>query len=184
MREMPPWPADPNGSLKFRNDARLSQREIDTLVAWVNAGALKERYPSAGGTCVQGWQHPKGRAPDLVISLPEVQVPAKGEIPYLRYIVKVRFSVDRWIVALQIRPGNRAIVHHMAITELAFAEGVTPADLDKLAMVARQLGLSRRTIATRPAVTASANPAVYDMLGVLHAGYDFRNVPEMTAPSS
>ena len=41
LREMPPWPADPNGSLKFRNDARLSQRDIDTLVAWVNAGAPK-----------------------------------------------------------------------------------------------------------------------------------------------
>ena len=39
LREMPPWPADPNGSLKFRNDARLSRRDIDTLVAWVNAGA-------------------------------------------------------------------------------------------------------------------------------------------------
>src|SRR6266852_1713322 len=41
LREMPPWPADPNGSLKFRNDARLSRQEIDTLVAWVNAGAPK-----------------------------------------------------------------------------------------------------------------------------------------------
>src|SRR5580704_10323837 len=40
-REMPPWPADPNARLKFRNDARLNQRDIDTLVAWVNAGAPK-----------------------------------------------------------------------------------------------------------------------------------------------
>src|ERR1700733_8174573 len=38
-REMPPWPADPNESVKFRNDARLRQQDIDTLVAWVNAGA-------------------------------------------------------------------------------------------------------------------------------------------------
>src|ERR1700722_6191238 len=37
-REMPPWPADPAKSLKFRNDPRLTQQEIDTLVAWVNAG--------------------------------------------------------------------------------------------------------------------------------------------------
>src|SRR5436305_14581748 len=31
-REMPPWPADPAKSLRFRNDARLSQHEIDTIV--------------------------------------------------------------------------------------------------------------------------------------------------------
>src|SRR5579862_6613917 len=38
-REMPPWPADPNGSVKFRNDLRLSERDINTLVAWVDGGA-------------------------------------------------------------------------------------------------------------------------------------------------
>ena len=40
-RQMPPWPADPAKSVKFRNDARLSQEDIDTIVAWVNAGAPK-----------------------------------------------------------------------------------------------------------------------------------------------
>ena len=172
--EMPPWPADPNGSLKFRNDARLSQREIDTLVAWVNAGAPRgnDSGPPSAPT-VQGWQHPEGRAPDFVITLPEFQVPATGEIPYLRYLVKVPFPEDRWIVGLQVRPGNRAIVHHMAITELALADGVTPADLDTLAMVARQFGLSSRSIATQPAVAVPAYPTVYDMLGVYTPGTTF-----------
>jgi mono/diheme cytochrome c family protein len=38
-REMPPWPADPNSGVKFRNEARLSRKEIDTLAAWVDTGA-------------------------------------------------------------------------------------------------------------------------------------------------
>jgi len=174
-REMPPWPADPNGSVKFRNDARLSQQEIDTLVAWVNAGAPRGNdsdLPPAP-TIAQGWLHPKGLAPDLVITLPEFQVPATGEIPYLRYLVKVPFPEDKWVVGLQVRPGNRAIVHHMAITELALADGVTPADLDTLAMVARQFGFSSRSIATQPAVAVPAYPAVYDMLGVYTPGTTF-----------
>src|SRR5262245_66554947 len=37
-KKMPPWFADPRFGL-FRNDASLSQREIDTIVAWVDAGA-------------------------------------------------------------------------------------------------------------------------------------------------
>ena len=100
-------------------------------------------------------------------------MPATGEIPYLRYLVKVPFPEDKWVVGLQVRPGNRAIVHHMAITELALADGVKPADLDTLAMVARQFGLSSRSIATQPAVAVPAYPTVYDMLGVYTPGTTF-----------
>src|SRR6266853_5348564 len=38
-REMPPWYANPDASLKFRNDRRLSPAEIETIVNWVDAGA-------------------------------------------------------------------------------------------------------------------------------------------------
>src|SRR5579864_3243158 len=39
-KEMPPWSADaPMGT--FKNDPRLSQKEIDTIVAWVDSGAAR-----------------------------------------------------------------------------------------------------------------------------------------------
>src|SRR5436309_352466 len=37
-RQMPPWGADPAYGT-FKNDPHLSQNEIDTIVAWVDAGA-------------------------------------------------------------------------------------------------------------------------------------------------
>src|SRR5918996_749035 len=37
-RVMPPWHADRRYG-KFRNDTSLAQREIDTIVNWVSAGA-------------------------------------------------------------------------------------------------------------------------------------------------
>src|SRR5262249_388607 len=41
-REMPPWYADPHTStLKFSNDRRLSQKEIETIVSSGEAGAPK-----------------------------------------------------------------------------------------------------------------------------------------------
>jgi hypothetical protein len=125
-REMPPWPADPDRSVKFRNDARLSQQDIDTLVAWVNAGAPKGNDADLPPMpkFEDGWMHPQGLKPDLVLSLPgDVHVPASGEIPYVRLMVKVPFSGDRWVVASQTRPSNPRLVHHMAITEIALAEG-------------------------------------------------------------
>jgi hypothetical protein len=175
LREMPPWPADPTRSVKFRNDARLSQKDIDTLVAWVNAGGPKGNDADLPPMpkFEQGWLHPKGLAPDLVISLPgEVQAPAKGVIPYMRYLAKVPFSDDKWVVASQTRPGNSALVHHMAITELALDDGVTPAELDKFEIAARQLGMPKLR-ATRSAVAAPGNPAVFDMLGIYTPGTTF-----------
>ena len=182
-REMPPWPADPKGSLKFRNDPSLSQQEIDTLVAWVNAGAPKGNdadLPPLPKTS-QGWQHPQGLAPDLVIPLREFHLPAKGEIPYVRYLAKVPFPEDKWIVGLQVRPGNRALVHHMAITEVVLNEGVTPDKLDELARVARQLGFPSNAIEPRPAVADPANPGAYDMLAVYTPGTTFETYGEGSA---
>jgi hypothetical protein len=172
QRAMPPWPVDPNGSVKLRNDPRLTQREIDTLVAWVDAGTPKGNdadVPSPPGLA-QGWLHPKGLAPDLVITLPQSQLPAELEIPYLRYLVKVPVSEDKWVVAMQVLPGNSAVVHHMAISEIALAEGVTPENIDKLNKVARTLGFPNGLNTSSFAVTAPGNPAVYDMLGVYTPG--------------
>src|SRR5215211_4299002 len=38
-REMPPWGADMSQTLPMRNDISLSQKEIDTIAAWVYGGA-------------------------------------------------------------------------------------------------------------------------------------------------
>jgi mono/diheme cytochrome c family protein len=176
LREMPPWPADPNGSLKFRNDTRLSQQDINTLVAWVNAGALKGNDGDLPPVPQQpqGWLHPRGLAPDAVISMPgDFQLPATGEIPYVRFLVKIPFSEDKWVVATQVHPGNGAVVHHMAITEVMLANGARPADLEAFGMLARQLGISNASTLTEPAVTTPSNHAVFDMLGVYTPGTTF-----------
>src|SRR3954462_15297169 len=39
-RVMPPWGADPAHGT-FKNDPRLTEKEIDTIAAWVDGGALK-----------------------------------------------------------------------------------------------------------------------------------------------
>jgi hypothetical protein len=174
-REMPPWPADPNGSVKFRNDPRLSEEEIETLSNWVKAGAPKgndAELPPAP-TFAEGWLHPKGLAPDAVITLPEFEVRAPGDIPYLRYLVKVPFPTDKWVVAIQVRPGNPALVHHMAFTELAFPKSVTPGNLTQLTAFVRQQGLPESALGIQPAVAVPGNSKVYDMLGVYTPGTTF-----------
>jgi mono/diheme cytochrome c family protein len=175
-RRMPPWPADPTHSLKFRNDAQLTQAELDTVVAWVDAGTpqgnaadLQPEPPAASG-----WQHPQGLKPDAVLRLPEVALAAHGEIPYVLQRVKVPLPKDAWIVAMQVRPGNNALVHHMGITEVSVADGVSPEDLDALAKVGGEIGIGGDVLANmQPAVADPRNPGTYDMLGVYTPGTTF-----------
>jgi hypothetical protein len=113
-REMPPWPADPRYGRKFKNDRRLTQPDIDTIVRWVDTGAPKGRdadmpppppFPT-------GWGHPKGIEPDYVIDAPPVDIPADGEVPMLNRYAAVPFAEDKFAEALDVAPGNRAVVHH------------------------------------------------------------------------
>ena len=175
-RAMPPWPADPNRSLKFRNDARLTEAEVAAVVAWIDAGTPKgddADLPSARHLAGQ-WLDPRGRAPDAVVSLPEVRVQATGEIPYIQQLIKVPFGEDKWIVAMQLRPGNRNLLHHMGITEVQLPEGLEAAQINEFAAAARQLGFPEGSIAsTQPAVLDPANANAYDMLGVYTPGATF-----------
>jgi hypothetical protein len=173
---MPPWPADPAHSLKFRNDARLSERDVATVVAWVDAGAPKgegDDLPATAATAGQ-WLNPAGRAPDAVISLPVIHVEATGEVPYVRQLVKVPVAEDKWIVAMQLLPGNRNLLHHMGITEVALPEGMGPAQFNEFAAIARKYGIPDGSAAnTPPAVVDPTNSGVYDMLGVYTPGSTF-----------
>jgi mono/diheme cytochrome c family protein len=183
-RQMPPWPADSEHSLKFRNDARLSRRDIDTLIAWVDSGTARgsDADLPAMPTYPQGWLHPKGLAPDAVVALPEFSVRATGEVPYIQRLIKVPYAQDKWIIAMQVRPGNPALLHHMGITEITLPVAIRPEDLQAFAAVASQLGIPNGALDTaRAAVTDPANPEAYDMLGVYTPGTSFESYPEGSA---
>jgi len=183
-RQMPPWPVDSAHSLPFRNDPRLSQAEIDTLVAWVDAGAPKGNDadlappPHFAG----GWLEPSGRAPDAVVTLPQYTVAANGTVPYIQRLIKVPYDGDRWISALQVRPGNPALLHHMGITEVELPQGLTPESMQGFDAVARQIGApSGKLQIQTPAVRDPTNPGAYDMFAVYTPGTTFETYGEGNA---
>ena len=113
-REMPPWHADPSHG-EFANDRSLTRREIDTIAAWVDSGA-KQGNPAdlpAAPNYVEGWSIGK---PDVVLTMPqEVSIAASGPDEYQYFAVPTRFTEDRYIQAVEVRPGNRKVVHHLVV---------------------------------------------------------------------
>jgi hypothetical protein len=111
-KRMPPWHADPAVG-HWRNDRTLKPKDVETLISWVDSGAKpgnKKDAPSAIAW-TEGWNIAK---PDQVFSMPkEFEVPAEGTVDYVRFVVPMNFTEDKWVKAVEVRPGNRAVVHHV-----------------------------------------------------------------------
>jgi hypothetical protein len=114
LKKMPPWFAEPGYSL-FSNDRSLTKDEIDTLAQWVDAGApegnLKDRPAPRHFTA--GWNIEQ---PDAVIGMPQpLPIPAAGEVEYQYILLPTRFTEDKWVQMAELRPANRAVVHHAVV---------------------------------------------------------------------
>jgi hypothetical protein len=110
-RKMPPWFADPCCG-HFANDPSLSNDQIQVLAAWTAAHA-PEGNPSDAPppkSWSAGWNID---SPDLVLPMPAAKrLPATGDVPYQYIVLPTGFKEDRWVRMSEIRPGNRAVVHH------------------------------------------------------------------------
>ncbi|TMQ05014.1 MAG: redoxin domain-containing protein [Deltaproteobacteria bacterium] len=86
--------------------------EIDTIAAWVDAGTPtgKAVAPAAPGRSAPGWAIGK---PDLILSMPRpYSVPASGVVQYQYYTLLEYTGDERWVEAIEVRPGVRSVVHH------------------------------------------------------------------------
>jgi mono/diheme cytochrome c family protein len=111
-RKMPPWFADPKYG-HFSNDRRLTEAQINTLVAWVDAGAPEGDAKDKPAPLK--WQDGWNIRPDVVLQMARpFTVPAKGTLQYAYIVIPTGFTKDTWVTAGEIRPGARSVVHHMS----------------------------------------------------------------------
>ena len=112
--KMPPWYADPSIG-HFANDPSLTAQELQTLVAWVDAGAPEGNAKNAPAPrqFTEGWNIGK---PDVVYRMPQAyKIPSEGIVEYTYVIIPSGFTEDRWIQAAEYRPDKRALTHHAAV---------------------------------------------------------------------
>jgi len=113
-RIMPPWLPAP-GEFKFVGELRLSEEQIALFKRWAEAGApqgdLRDLPPEPKFT--PGWQLGK---PDLILHARKpYSLAASGTDNYWNFIFPTDFPDVRWVKAIEIRPGEKRVVHHANI---------------------------------------------------------------------
>lgn len=111
---MPPWHATQSHGT-FENDRRLSDRDKDVLIRWADGGAPKgdQKDLPPAPTFAEGWEI---GTPDAVISMPrEFEVKESGTIAYQFFEAPTNFTEDKWVQAIEVRPGARSVVHHVLV---------------------------------------------------------------------
>ena len=111
-RFMPPWlPSAP----RFQHELKLTAAEIAMLGAWAAAGAPEG---DAGATpkppvFSDAWTLGK---PDLETAMPTAfAIPADGPDLYQCFVIPAPTKENHWVRALDIRPGNSKVVHHVIL---------------------------------------------------------------------
>ncbi|HEX4986417.1 MAG TPA: redoxin family protein [Burkholderiales bacterium] len=111
-QRMPPWHADPHyGS--FVGARAMSDHDVKDLVHWIEAGAPRGGGPDPLAQLDNSWSEWTLGKPDLIVEVPAYKVPANGMVSYQYPRVDNPLDHDVWIRAVEILPGNRAVVHHV-----------------------------------------------------------------------
>jgi len=122
-RVMPPYYYDTDiGIQELQHDWRLSQEDINTVVAWVDQGAPlgdpADMPPPADLHATDDWSlAAEFGPPDLLAPSSPIDIPAEGLDVWYRPIVEIQGlpeNEERCIKALQVKPRGDAVtvVHH------------------------------------------------------------------------
>ena len=117
-REMPPWHLDKTvGIRRYKNDRSLSDDEIATIVRWVDEGAAQgnpaDMPPPLAFRPETDWFIGE---PDLKVTTPnDFAMYANGPDWWIDQFADVTLTEDRWIKAMEIKPSNPKIVHHVVV---------------------------------------------------------------------
>src|SRR5262249_53114863 len=112
-RQMPPW--KPTAGPDFQNERKLTDKQITTLAAWVDSGTPEgdKKDAPASRQFVQGWQLGE---PDLVLTVSDdFQVGPSGKDLFRCFVLPTNLPEDKYVVAVDLRPGNPRVVHHVLL---------------------------------------------------------------------
>ncbi len=126
-RDMPPWDASPIHAGVFEDERVLTEAEIDTIVRWSRSGAVAGDIADAPAShefaSTEGWSIGE---PDLILQMREPFWVPDELLDNTHYfaitLTQEELPTDRWIKAVEFRPGSSA-VHHIILRPVG---GIAP----------------------------------------------------------
>jgi tetratricopeptide (TPR) repeat protein/mono/diheme cytochrome c family protein len=111
---MPPWLPEAQ-ELRFADELRLTDEQIGLIQKWVEQGAAEGAPPDLPPVpqFVAGWQ--LGRPDEIIEAEKPYTLPASGSDMYWNFIFRTPVDRTRWLKAIEIRPGEKRVVHHANI---------------------------------------------------------------------
>lgn len=111
-RQMPPWLAEP-GHGEFQDVRRLSDDEVHKLTEWVDGGMPEGNRKDAPPAREWSGEWMLGK-PDLVLTpTEEYEVGASGNDDFRVFVLPTGLVENKQVVAIDFRPGNSRVVHHV-----------------------------------------------------------------------
>ena len=122
-KQMPPWHIDKTvGVQSFKNDRSLNDKQIETIVKWVDAGAPqgnpKDMPKAKEWPDGQMWTYAAmfgQKEPDLIIRSTAWTQKKGLNDTWWKPVVPTGLTEPRWVRAIEVRPGTvkgRKITHH------------------------------------------------------------------------
>jgi hypothetical protein len=117
---MPPYQYDTDvGIQELKSDMRLTEEEIQTIVAWVDAGTplgdLADMPPPVDWGDPAEWKYAAVYGPpDIIIRSAPYTIPAQGQDVWWRPTVETGITEDRCMRAIETKPllSGRGATHH------------------------------------------------------------------------
>ncbi|MEP7196846.1 MAG: hypothetical protein ABI851_10015 [Saprospiraceae bacterium] len=110
---MPPWPPDQTYS-KFAHSRSLSSIQKSNLLSWLNTGTIRGELSKEPPLPIFPVNGDLEGTPDKVLTAPIFNIKATNDI-YQCFVLKNTETIDRFISAMEVIPGNRNAVHHVLI---------------------------------------------------------------------
>lgn len=123
---MPPWyAAKPEATTTgtkhtsiWSNDRSLGNSEKADLLRWLDGEKTAGKAEDGISVQPRNVEWAIGQ-PDQVFEFAEpVSIKATGTMPYQNVIVETNLAEDKWVQAIEIRPSNPAVVHHVLVFAL------------------------------------------------------------------
>lgn len=113
-RRMPPGQIDGYVG-KWQQTHELPPQELATLIHWIDAGAPRDGdVDPLTDAVAEADSWPLGE-PDLIVEVPDQELPATGVVDFLLESAELSLSEDKWLRAVAYDVGDKSVLHSLMI---------------------------------------------------------------------